>query len=65
MKYTMQISFEWLCFNFKHDPRGLEYKLKYCTYEVFVSRNTKYGCGQSFTEVNSLDDVIQCILKYK
>lgn len=64
MKYTLQISFEKLRADFKNNPHDLEYKLNHCTYEVFISKNAKYGVALAFMEVNSIDDVVQCILKY-
>ena len=64
MKHTQRISFEWLCHRFKKDPQYLEWMFKECTLEVKIEINGYYK-SFLFLELKSLDDVVQCILKYK
>lgn len=60
-KYTQRMSFDWLCFYFKKEPQYLEWILKDCT--VLISFTGEFGTR--YVEMNNLDDVVQCILKYK
>lgn len=65
MKYSFDVSLERLRHEFKFTPRMLSWKLATCTYNVYIVR---YYCNHpplyEMVEVNSLDDVVQCILKY-
>lgn len=64
MKYTQRMSFEWLCHRFKTDPHYLEWLFKECTLDVSITLYDSYY-KTIVVELNSLDDVVQCILKYK
>lgn len=61
-KYELRKSLEWLCDCFKRHPHYLEDMLKECTIEVDIKYDGYYTITE---EVNNLDDVVQCILKYK
>jgi len=62
MKHAQRMSFEWLCHRFKTNPHYLEWLFKECTLEVSFKYDGYYTITE---ELNSLDDVVQCILKYK
>ena len=63
--YTQKMSFERVCNLFKNHADTLEHILKYCTIDAEITY-FKYGYFQTVVvELTSLDDVVQCILKYK
>jgi hypothetical protein len=64
MKYQQRMSLECLCHRFKTNPHYIEWLLKDCTLNVEVSYYDGYY-KTILVEVNSLDDVVQCILKYR
>jgi len=64
MKHPIRMTFEALCHSFKNSPHSLEYTLKEWTINVEITLYYQLY-STHVVEVNSLDDVVQCILKYK
>ena len=63
MKHQIRMTFEDLCHNFKDFPHLLEYTLKEWTINVEITLYYEFYRTR-VVEVNNLDDVVQCILKY-
>jgi hypothetical protein len=64
MKATSRVSLAYLCMSFKKYPNALQKVLKDCTLEVCITYYDKYY-KTTVVEVDNLDDVVQCILKYR